>query len=83
MFTKHVDDDILIVQIYVDDIIFGSTNEKQCKNFESCMKKEFEMSMIGELNYFIGLQIKKRGDWIFINQAVIQESLSRNLGLKM
>ena len=55
LFTKHVDNDILIVQIYVDDIIFGSTNEKLCKDFESCMKDEFEMSMMGELNNFLGL----------------------------
>ena len=58
LFTKHVDSDILIMQIYVDDIIFRSTNEMLCKDFESCMKKEFEMSIIGELNYFLGLQIK-------------------------
>jgi len=58
LFTKYVDSDILIVQIYVDDIIFGSTNEKLRKEFESSMKNEFEMSMMGELNYFIGLQIK-------------------------
>ena len=57
LFTKHVDYDILIVQIYVD-IIFGSTNEMLCKDFESCIKKEFEMSMMGELNYFLVLQIK-------------------------
>jgi len=49
-FTKHVDNDISIVQIYVDDIIFGLTNEKLCKDFESCMEEEFEMSMMGELN---------------------------------
>ena len=55
LFTKHVENDILIVQIYVDDIIFGSTNEKLCKDFESCIKEEFEMSMMGELNYFLGL----------------------------
>jgi len=58
LFTKNVDSDILIVQIYVDDINFGSTNEKLCKEFESCMKNEFEISMMGELNYFLGLQIK-------------------------
>jgi len=58
LFTKHVDNDILIVQIYVDGIIFGSTNEKLYKDFESCMKNEFELSMMGELNYFLELQIK-------------------------
>jgi len=58
LFTKHVDNDFLIVQIYVNDIIFGSTNEKLYKDFKSCMKKEFKMSMMGELNYFLGLQVK-------------------------
>ena len=55
---RHVDNDILIMQIYVDDIIFRSTNEKLCKEFELYMKDEFKMSMMGELNYFLGLQIK-------------------------
>ena len=54
LFTKHIDNDILIVQIFVDDIIFGSTNEKLCKDFESRMKKEFEMSIMGEIYYFLG-----------------------------
>ena len=45
LFTMHVDNRFLIVQIYVDDIILGFTNEKLDRNFESCMKKEFEMSM--------------------------------------
>ena len=57
------------MQIYIDDIIFGSTNEMLCKNFESFMKKEFEMSMMGDLNYFPGLKIKQRSDEILINQA--------------
>ena len=55
LFTKYVENDILIIQIYADDIIFGSTNEKLCKDFESCTKEEFEMFMMGELNYFLGL----------------------------
>ena len=58
LFVKHKNEDIFVVQIYVDDIIFCSTNELLCKEFSSCMSKEFEMSMIGELKYFIGLQIK-------------------------
>ena len=47
LFTKHVHSDILIVQIYIDDIIFGSTNEVLRKDFESCIKKKFEISMMG------------------------------------
>ena len=53
LFVKHKNQDILIVQIYVDDIIFGSTNELLCKEFSSCMSKEFEMSMMGELKCFL------------------------------
>ncbi|KAH9670992.1 CCHC-type domain-containing protein [Citrus sinensis] len=59
LFVKHKNQDILIVQIYVDDIIFGSTNELLCKDFSSRMSQEFEMSMMGELKYFLGLQIKQ------------------------
>ena len=75
LFTKHVDSDILIVQIYVDDIIFGSTNELLCKEFEQCMQREFEMSLMGELNYFLGLQIKQMRDGIFICQAKYSKEL--------
>ena len=82
LFTKHVENDILIVQIYVDDIIFGSTNENLCQAFESCMKEEFEMSMMGELNYFLGLQIKQRKDGIFINQAKYTKELIKRFGLE-
>jgi len=42
LFTKHADNDILIIQIYIDDIIFEFTNEKLCKDFKLCMKEEFE-----------------------------------------
>ena len=82
LFTKHVENDILIVQIYVDDIIFGSTNENLCQAFESCMKEEFEMSMMGELNYFLGLQIKQTKDGIFINQAKYTKKLIKRFGLE-
>ena len=50
---------MLIVQIYVDDIIFGITNENMCKEFAKSMQGEFEMSMVRELNFFLGLQIKQ------------------------
>ncbi|KAJ9561450.1 hypothetical protein OSB04_006610 [Centaurea solstitialis] len=67
-FIKKHDDDILLVQIYVDDIIFGSTDVSMCK-FESLVQKEFEMSMMGELNFFLGLQVKQSTEGIFINQS--------------
>ena len=58
-FIKTKENDMLLVQIYVDDIIFGATNVSFCEEFFKCMHNEFEMSMIGELNFFLGLQIKQ------------------------
>ena len=55
LFIKHVNDDIIIVQIYVDDIVFGSTNEHLCDNFSNIIKSEFELLMMGELNFFLEL----------------------------
>nr|GEZ15868.1 retrovirus-related Pol polyprotein from transposon TNT 1-94 [Tanacetum cinerariifolium] len=66
--TKHKED-ILLVKIYVDDIIFGSTNPKLSKQFEKLMHSKFEMSMIGELKFFLGIQIHQSPRGIFINQA--------------
>ncbi|KAH9743819.1 hypothetical protein KPL70_003436 [Citrus sinensis] len=80
LFVKHKNQDILIVQIYVDDIIFGSTNELLCKDFSSCMSQEFEMSMMGELKYFLGLQIKQNEEGIFINQAKYMKDLLKRFG---
>ncbi|XP_070017059.1 uncharacterized protein [Nicotiana sylvestris] len=58
LFLKEKGKDLLIVQVYVDDIIFGSTTEKLSKDFAKLMGSEFEMSMMGELNFFLGLKIK-------------------------
>ena len=66
LFTKCENKDILLVQIYVDDIIFGSTKPSLCKEFSDLMTKEFEMSLIGELNFFLGLQIIQASEGIFI-----------------
>nr|GEZ67567.1 retrovirus-related Pol polyprotein from transposon TNT 1-94 [Tanacetum cinerariifolium] len=66
--TKHRGD-ILLVQIYVDDTIFGSTNPKLSKQFEKLMHGKFEMSMMGELKFFLGIQIHQSPRGIFINQV--------------
>ena len=55
LFIIHEKDDFLVVQIYVDDIIFGATNQNQCKSFSELMQGEFELSMIRELKYYMGL----------------------------
>ena len=59
LFTKKPDGHIFICQVYVDDIIFGSSNEDSCKEFDELMSKEFEMSMIGELTFFLSFQVKQ------------------------
>ncbi|GJX08537.1 retrovirus-related pol polyprotein from transposon TNT 1-94 [Tanacetum coccineum] len=74
--TKH-GDDILLVQIYVDDIIFGSTNLKLSKKFEKLMHIKFEMSMMGELEFFLGIQIHQSPCGIFINQAKYAQEIIR------
>nr|GEY85680.1 ribonuclease H-like domain-containing protein [Tanacetum cinerariifolium] len=60
LFIKRQKGDILLVQIYVDDIIFGFTNKDLCKAFEKLMKNEFQMSSMGELTFFLGLQVKQK-----------------------
>ncbi|GJV30494.1 retrovirus-related pol polyprotein from transposon TNT 1-94 [Tanacetum coccineum] len=62
LFTKKKSSNPIIVQIYVDDIIFGSTCQDMCDEFAKIMHDEFKMSMMGELNFFLGLQIKQMED---------------------
>ncbi|GJR35314.1 ribonuclease H-like domain-containing protein [Tanacetum coccineum] len=59
---------ILLVQVYINDIIFGSTKNELCTEFEKLMHKKFQMSSMGELTFFLGLQVKQKEDGIFISQ---------------
>ncbi|GJY66127.1 putative ribonuclease H-like domain-containing protein [Tanacetum coccineum] len=68
LFIKKDKGNIMLVQVYVDDIIFGSTKKSLCVEFESLMHKKFQMSSIGELTFFLGLQVMHRDDGIFISQ---------------
>nr|GEZ24959.1 putative ribonuclease H-like domain-containing protein [Tanacetum cinerariifolium] len=68
LFIKKQKGDILLVQIYVDDIIFGATNKDLCKSFEKLIKDKFQMSSMGELTFFLGLQVNQKKDEIFISQ---------------
>ncbi|GJU35329.1 putative ribonuclease H-like domain-containing protein [Tanacetum coccineum] len=68
LFIRRDKGDILLVQVYVDDIIFGSTKKSLCTEFEKIMHKKFQMSSMGELTFFLGLQIKQKEDGIFISQ---------------
>ncbi|KAK8957495.1 hypothetical protein KSP39_PZI000003 [Platanthera zijinensis] len=67
LFLREIKGKILLVQIYVDDIIFGSTDNSLCKKFSKLMQGKFEMSSMGELKYFLGLQVKQSEDGIFIS----------------
>ncbi|GJV02044.1 putative ribonuclease H-like domain-containing protein [Tanacetum coccineum] len=66
LFIKKDKGDILLVQVYVDDIIFGSTKNSLCVEFEQMMHKKFQMSSIGGLTFFLGLQVMQKDDGIFI-----------------
>nr|GEV04339.1 putative ribonuclease H-like domain-containing protein [Tanacetum cinerariifolium] len=82
LFIKRQKGDILLVQIYVDDIIFGATNKDLCKSFEKLMKDKFQMSSIGELTFFLGLQVKKKKDGIFISKDKYVAKILRKFGLQ-
>ncbi|GJU54048.1 putative ribonuclease H-like domain-containing protein [Tanacetum coccineum] len=68
LFIKRHKGHILLVQIYVDDIIFGSTKKELCDEFEKLMKDKFQMSSMGELTFFLGLQVQQKKNGIFISQ---------------
>ncbi|GJR14694.1 retrovirus-related pol polyprotein from transposon TNT 1-94 [Tanacetum coccineum] len=82
LFTKKKSSNLIIVQIYVDDIIFGSTCQDICDEFAKIMYDEFEMSMMGELNFFFGLQIKQMEDGMFFNQSKYIKEMLKKFGLE-
>nr|GEZ60423.1 hypothetical protein [Tanacetum cinerariifolium] len=68
LFIRKHRGDFILVQVYVDDIIFGSSNLQLCKEFEAIMHEKFQMSAMGELNFFLGLQVLQKKDGIFLSQ---------------
>jgi hypothetical protein len=82
LFTKTCVGDLFACQIYVDDIIFGSTNQNSCEKFSRVMTQKFEMSMMGELNYFLGFQVKQLKDDTFISQTKYTQDLLKRFGMK-
>ncbi|GJS80047.1 retrovirus-related pol polyprotein from transposon TNT 1-94 [Tanacetum coccineum] len=69
LFTRKSGKHILLVQIYVDDIIFASTDHNACHIFSKEMNSKFQMSMMGQMSFFLGLQVSQSPRGIFINQA--------------
>ncbi|GJX85668.1 putative ribonuclease H-like domain-containing protein [Tanacetum coccineum] len=80
LFIKKVKGDILLVQVYVDDIIFGSTKKGLCTDFEKMMHKKFQMSSMGELTFFLGLQVTQKDDGIFISQDKYVDEILKKFG---
>nr|GEW36768.1 hypothetical protein [Tanacetum cinerariifolium] len=81
LFTRRFDDEILVVHVYVDDIIFGSTDPRYATLFSDLMKSRFKMSMIGEMTFFLGLQVNQSPNGIFINQTKYVHEILKKYGL--
>ncbi|GJT59996.1 putative ribonuclease H-like domain-containing protein [Tanacetum coccineum] len=80
LFIRRDKGDILLVQVYVDDIIFGSTKKSLCTEFEKTMHWKFQMSSLGELTFFLGLQVKQKEDGIFISRTVCVLRILKKFG---
>jgi len=82
LFRRTLKKDILVVQIYVDDIIFGSTNASLCKEFSKLMQDEFETSMMGELKFFLGIQVNQFKDGVYVHQTKYTKELLKKFKLE-
>eukprot|EP00253_Pinus_taeda_P030765 PITA_30765 len=69
VYIKEIDGKILIVVLYVDDVIFTGNDDYLIKNFKSVIKEEFEMTDMGLLRYFLGIEVDQNENGIFISQA--------------
>ena len=81
-FIKREDSELIVAQVYVDNIIFGSTKDELAHDFSKLMQAEFEMSMIGELTHFLGLQIRQQDLGIFLSQSKYAKNLVKKFGLE-
>nr|GEX73766.1 hypothetical protein [Tanacetum cinerariifolium] len=81
LFTRKTGKHILLVQIYVDDIIFASTDPKDCDMFSNEMSSKFQMSMMGQMSFFLGLQVSQSSRGIFINQSKFALEILKKFGM--
>ncbi|GJY35471.1 retrovirus-related pol polyprotein from transposon TNT 1-94 [Tanacetum coccineum] len=81
LFTQKTGKHILLVQIYVDDIIFASTDPKACEIFSYEMSSKFQMSMMGQMSFFLGLQVSQNPGGIFINQSKFALEILKKFGM--
>nr|GEW43425.1 retrovirus-related Pol polyprotein from transposon TNT 1-94 [Tanacetum cinerariifolium] len=81
LFTRKIGKPILLVQIYVDDIIFASTDTKDCDMFSNEISSKFQMSMMGQILFFLGLQVSQSPGGIFINQSKFSLEILKKFGM--
>ncbi|GJU70789.1 putative ribonuclease H-like domain-containing protein [Tanacetum coccineum] len=80
LFIKRYKGDILLVQVYVDDIIFGSAKKELCNAFKKLMHEKFQMSSMGELTFFLRLEVQQKKDGIFISQDKYVDEILKKFG---
>nr|GEW93198.1 putative ribonuclease H-like domain-containing protein [Tanacetum cinerariifolium] len=80
LFIKRYRGDFILVQVYVDDIIFGSLNPQLYREFKALMHEKFQMSVMGELNFFLGLQVLQKKDDIFLSQDKYVRDILKKFG---
>nr|GEX65284.1 retrovirus-related Pol polyprotein from transposon TNT 1-94 [Tanacetum cinerariifolium] len=80
LFTQKIGKHILLVQIYVDDMIFSSTDPKACDIFSNEMTSKFQMSMMGQMSFFLGLQVSQNPKGIFINESKFALEILKKFG---
>ena len=83
LFTKSYDGELFVCQIYVDDIVFGCTDQRYSDEFSYMMSEEYQMSMMGELKFFLGLQIHQQHNGIFISQEKYLKDVLRKFGARL
>jgi hypothetical protein len=81
LFTLNHDTDFLLVQIYVGDIIFGGSSHTLVSRFQTMMESEFQMSMMGELTFFLGIQVKQTKQGTFVNQVKYTKDLMKKFNM--
>jgi hypothetical protein len=81
LFTLNDDTDFLLVQIYVDDIIFGDSSHSLVSRFQEMMESEFQISMMEELTFFLGIQVKQTKEGIFVHQAKYMKYLMKKFNM--
>jgi hypothetical protein len=81
LFTLNHGTDFLLVQIYVDDTIFGGSSHTLVSKFQEMMESEFQMSMMGELTFFLGIQVKQTKQGAFVHQAKYTKDLMKKFNM--